>query len=402
MTETATTPPRRGRRAIPLLVAALALGGGAYAWRESRVQAAQPATVTAAKAPPVSVHAVAVERRDVPVVLNGLGTVQASQTVNIHARVDGTLQSVNFTEGQNVKAGDVLARLDPRLAQASLDQARAAKAKDEAQLKGAEADLTRYSQLVQKDYASRQSVDQQQATVDGLKASIVADEAAIETAQTNLDYTTVVAPVDGRMGMRQLDAGNIVHSSDSTPIAVLATLKPISVVFSLPEKDLDAVQQAAARGQVAAVATRDDGTVLGTGTLSVIDNQIDAATATLKLKAVFPNEDERLWPGAFVHVNLPVGTVKDALTVPVAAVQRGPDGLFAWVLGDGDTATVKPIETGRVADGISVVTSGLADGDRVIIDGQYRLRPNARVAVIGSKGTPAEHLAESESGKVTR
>ncbi|MCB4768800.1 efflux RND transporter periplasmic adaptor subunit [Ancylobacter sp. Lp-2] len=401
--ETATRPPRRGRLAVPLLIVAAVLGGGAYAWRESRVKPAEPAqTATAPRVPMVHVHVAAVERRDVPVVLNGLGTVQASQTVNIHARVDGTLQSVNFTEGQNVKAGDVLAKLDPRLAQASLDQARAAKAKDEAQLKGAEADLTRYSQLVQKDYASRQSVDQQQATVDGLKASIVADEAAIETAQTNLDYTIVTAPVDGRMGMRQLDAGNIVHSSDSTAIAVLTTLKPISVIFSLPEKDLDAVQQAAARGPVTAVAARDDGTVLGTGTLAVVDNQIDAATATLKLKAVFPNEDERLWPGAFVHVNLAVDTVKDALTMPVAAVQRGPDGLFAWVLGDGDTATVKPIETGRVAGGVTVVTSGLADGDRIIVDGQYRLRPNAKVAIVESKDKPAAHLAESESGKVTQ
>ncbi|MBS7589205.1 efflux RND transporter periplasmic adaptor subunit [Ancylobacter defluvii] len=395
--ETATRPPRRGRLAVPLLIGLLALGCGAYVWRESRAQAAQP--VAAAKSPLVHVHVAPVQRRDVPVVLNGLGSVQASQTVNVHARVDGTLQSVNFTEGQNVKAGDVLARLDPRLAQASLDQAQAAKVKDQAQLKGAEADLTRYSQLVQKDYASRQSLDQQQATVDGLKASIVADDAAIETAQTNLAYTTLIAPVDGRMGIRQLDAGNIVHSSDTTPIAVLTTLKPISVIFSLPEKDLDAVQQAAARGPVAAVATRDDGTVLGTGTLSVVDNQIDAGTAMLKLKAVFPNEDERLWPGAFVHVELSVDTVKNALTVPVAAVQRGPDGLFAWVLGADDAATVKPIETGRVAGGVSVVTSGLADGDRVIVDGQYRLRPNAKVAVVEGKGAPAEHLAESDSGK---
>ncbi|MDR6953112.1 multidrug efflux system membrane fusion protein [Ancylobacter sp. 3268] len=400
--ETAPRPPRRGRLAVPLLLGgALALGCGAYAWRESRAQAAQP-PVAAAKAPAIRVHVAAVERRDVPVVLGGLGSVQASQTVNIHARVDGTLQSVNFTEGQNVKAGDVLARLDPRLAQASLDQARAARAKDEAQLKGAEADLARYAQLVQKDYASRQSVDQQQATVDGLKASIVADDAAIETAQANLDYTTVVAPVDGRMGIRQLDAGNIVHSGDATPIAVLTTLKPISVVFALPEKDLDAVQQAAARGPVAAVATRDDGTVLGSGTLAVLDNQIDAGTATLKLKAVFPNEDERLWPGAFVHVNLAVDTVKNALTVPVAAVQRGPDGLFAWVLGAGDAATVRPIETGRVAGGVTVVTRGLDDGDRVILDGQYRLRPNAKVAVVGDIRAPAEHLAEGESGRITQ
>lgn len=406
--QTATRPPRsRGRLAVPLLVGILAVGGGAYAWRESRAQAAPP-VAEAARPPAVRVGVAEVARRDVPVMLDGLGTVQASQTVNLHARVDGTLATVNFTEGQNVKAGDVLATLDPRLAQAALDQARAAKAKDEASLKGAQADLTRYSQLVQKDYASRQSLDQQQATVDGLKASIVADQAAIDTAQTNLDYTQVMAPFDGRMGIRQLDAGNIVHTSDATAIAVLTALKPIAVVFSLPEKDLDAVQQAVARGAVTATATRDDGAVLGTGRLTVVDNQIDAGTATLKLKAMFPNDDERLWPGAFVHVHLEVDTVKDALTVPVAAVQRGPDGLFAWVVAGDGTAAVKPIETGETAGGVAVVTRGLDAGDKVVTDGQYRLRPNARVAIAEdrpSTASPApaaaQHLAEGDNARAT-
>ncbi|MDQ0509869.1 efflux RND transporter periplasmic adaptor subunit [Ancylobacter amanitiformis] len=402
--ETAQSASRRGRLAVPLIMGAvLACAGGAYLWRENRANAAQPAAAAAPRSQTVRVNVAPVERRDVPVVLNGLGTVQASQTVNIHARVDGTLQSVNFTEGQNVKAGDVLATLDPRLARASLDQARAAKAKDEAQLHGAEADLSRYTQLVQKDYASRQSVDQQQATVDQLKASIAADDAAIETAQANLDYTSVTAPVDGRMGLRQIDPGNLVHTSDTTPIAVLTALRPVSVIFSLPEKDLDAVKNAQARGAVTVTAARDDGGVLGTGKLTVIDNLVDAGTATLRLKAVFPNDDERLWPGGFVHVLLAVDTVRDALTVPVAAVQRGPDGLFAWVVGESGTAGVKPIETGQVADGVAVVTKGLDAGDRVVTEGQYRLRPNVKVAISGDSQKEAgrEHLAEDGTVKTS-
>ncbi len=384
MTESASGAPRRRGAAVAGIIAVLLAGGAGYVWW-NQADAAAPPPAAAAKSP-VRVAAAPVVRRDVPVVLDGLGTVQASQTINIHARVDGALESVSFTEGQNVKAGDVLARLDPRLAQAALDQARAARTRDEAQLRSAEADLARFSALVQKDYASRQSVDQQQASVDQLKATLAADAAAIATAQTNLDYTVVTAPVDGRMGIRQLDAGNLVHTSDTTPIAVLTALKPVAVVFSLPEKDLDLVQQAAAQGTVAAVAARDDGTVLGTGTLAVVDNQIDASTATLKLKATFPNEDERLWPGAFVHVRLSVDTVKGALTIPTAAVQRGQDGLFTWVVGADDTASVRPIETSRVADGLTVVTKGLEEGERVVTDGQYRLRPKARVVVHAAAG----------------
>ena len=373
---------RRGALVVLLLIAAAA-GYGAYMWKTNAALAAPPPARAAASVP---VSVATVERHDMAVSLTGLGTVQASQTVNIHTRVDGTLQSVNFSEGQNVKAGDVLARLDPRLAQAALAQAQAAQAKDEAQLRGAQADLTRYTTLAQKDYASKQSLDQQQATVDQLKASIASDVAAIQSAQTDLDYMTITAPIDGRMGIRQLDAGNVVHASDTTPIGVLATIQPVSVLFTLPEKDLDAVQKAMAAGSVAVVATREDGTVLGTGTLDVVDNQIDTTTGTVRLKAAFPNRDERLWPGAFVHAQVAIDTLKDALTVPLAAVQRGPDGLFAWVIGADGVASMKPIETGHVSEGITVVEKGLTVGDRVVTNGQYRLRPKSKVAIIASTG----------------
>jgi multidrug efflux system membrane fusion protein len=401
MTATDETPIRKRKRGSVafVLLAIAALAGGIYVWRENVAVAAPPPVAGAAVRAAVPVSVASVERRDVSVILSGLGTVQASQTVNIHTRVDGTLQSVTFTEGQNVKAGDVLAKLDPRLAEAALAQAQAGKAKDEAQLRGAQADLVRFSQLAQKDYASKQQLDQQQATVDQLKASIAADVAAIQSAQTDLDYMTITAPVDGRMGIRQLDAGNVIHASDSTPIAVLATLKPISVLFTLPEKDLAAVQQAMAAGPVTVVATREDGTVLGTGTLSVVDNEIDSTTGTARLKGVFPNKDERLWPGAFVHASVNIATLKDALTVPEAAVQRGPDGLYAWVVTADGNAVMKPIETGQVTDGAVVVEKGLAAGDQVVTNGQYRLRPKSRVAIIAK--TAKENVAEDDAGKDT-
>lgn len=399
MSETGEPPIRKRKRGSVafVLLAIAAVAGGAYVWRENAAVAAPPPKPGASARPAVPVSVATAERRDVAVTLNGLGTVQASQTINIHTRVDGTLQSVSFTEGQNVKAGDVLARLDPRLAEAALAQAQAAKAKDEAQLRSAQADLVRFSQLAQKDFASKQQLDQQQATVDQLKASIASDVAAIQSAQTDLDYMTITAPVDGRMGIRQLDAGNVIHASDTTPIAVLATLKPISVLFTLPEKNLDVVQKAMAAGSVTVVATREDGTVLGTGTLSVVDNEIDSTTGTVRLKGVFPNENERLWPGAFVHASVNVATLKDALTVPSAAVQRGPDGLYAWVIDANGVAVMKPIETGTVANGAIVVKSGLEAGDQVVTNGQYKLRPKTRVAIIPQSAN--ENVAEDDAAK---
>ena len=347
----------------------------------------------AATAPPlqaaVPVTATPVVRRDVPLTLTGLGTVQASHTVNVRTRVDGTLQAVTFTEGQQVKAGDVLARLDPRLTEAALAQARATKARDEAQLRSAQADLSRSLALASKDFASKQQLDQQQATVDQLKATIAADQAAIDSAATNLDYMTITAPTSGRMGIRQADAGNVVHPSDVLPIGVLATLTPVAVLFTLPEKNLDAIQAAMRAGTVPITATDQSGTVLGTGRVTVIDNRIDPTTATLRLKAEFPNKDERLWPGAFVHVTVTVSTLKNALTVPDAAVQRGPDGLYAWVVDGDGIAQMRPIETGAAEGDLTVVTKGLSDGDQVITAGQYRLRPHTHVTVSRPDGSTA-------------
>lgn len=386
----------RRRRHVVVLSLALAalLAGSAAIYTRQHVSA--EARAAPPESPPVPVTAARIAPRDVSVTLSGLGTAEASQTVNVLTRVDGTLQSVDFAEGQSVKAGDVLARLDPRLAQAALSQAEAAKARDQAQLHGAELDLDRYNSLAKQDFASKQQRDEQQATVDQLNATIVSDDAAIQTARTNLDYMTITAPADGRMGIRGIDAGNVVHASDITPIAVLTTLKPISLIFTLPEHDLDAVQKAFRAGSVAVTASGDDGSVLGTGQLAVIDNMVDVTTGTIRLKATFPNQDERIWPGAFLHASIVTDTLKNALTVPLVAVQHGPDGLFVWVMKDDGTADMRPVETGAVANGMTVVEKGLEPGDEVVTGGQYKLRPHARVAALPAQATAQVSGAQSD------
>src|SRR5262249_17697927 len=273
--------------------------------------------------------------QDVPIYLVGLGTAQATFTVGIHSQVDGKLQDVFFKEGQHVKKGDVLAKIDPRLFQAALDAAKAKKAQDEAQLVSLQKDLDRFKTLGSKGFETQQNLDQQQGKVDTTKATIAADEAQIETAQTQLDYTDIRAPSDGRMGVRMVDPGNVVHASDSNPIAVLVQTEPTNVLFTLPEQTLDAVRAAQTQGSVPVTAyDRDNKNKLSDGTLATVDNQIDQTTATYKLKALFANQDEKLWAGEFVNARLQVGIRKDEIVVPDGAVQRGPNGLFAWVIGD--------------------------------------------------------------------
>jgi multidrug efflux system membrane fusion protein len=332
-----------------------------------------------------------VTTHDVPVYLDGLGTVQASNTVAIRTQVDGKLQSVNFVEGQHVKKGDVLAIVDPRPFQAALDQAKAKKAQDQAQLVSDEKDLARFKDLVGKGAGTQQSVDQQQAKVDALKATIDADEAAIESAATQLSYATITAPIDGRIGFRQVDAGNIVRAADQSPITVLTALTPAMVVFTLPQRDLAAVREAMVNGAVPVVAMDQDNTrELGKGKLLLIDNQIDQATSTIRLKASFPNEDERLWPGEFIQARVLVKTLKDAVTIPSAAVQRNAQGLLAWVIKPDDMAETRPILAGPSYDDMTVVQSGLEPGDSVVVSGQYRLRPGVKVEAAPAAAPVAE------------
>jgi multidrug efflux system membrane fusion protein len=360
---------------ISTIVVALAGGG---AWYE--LERADP--VVKAAAAPVPVTVAIASREDLPIYLSGLGVVQASFTVGIRPQVDGKLEQVLFKEGEHVRKGDVLAKIDPRLYQAALDNAKAQKAKDEAQVISARKDLQRSSTLVNQFFETKQVVDQQQAKVDQVVAMVDADRAAIETAQTNLDYTSIVAPSDGRMGVRLIDPGNIVHASDSSPIVTLTLTKPSAVLFTLSARSLNDVRDAMARGPVEVTAlSQDNLRTLGKGTLLLIDNMVDQASATMRLKAMFANEDEQLWPGDFVNAKVSLNVIRGALAIPSAAIQVGPDGKFAWVVGQGDVVQARPITPGPTTADRTMITLGLSEGERVVVSGQYKLRQNSKVTL---------------------
>jgi multidrug efflux system membrane fusion protein len=375
----------RGRRILLYCAVVIAVGGvGAWYLQQGPepVRAARSSTPAA-----IPVTVATATKRDLPIYLTGLGSVQASFTVGIRPQVDGKLEAVLFTEGQQVKKGDVLARIDPRLYLAALDQAKARRMQDEAQLISAQKDLSRSRTLVDKSFQTQQVVDQQQGKVDQLIASINANEAAIETAQAQLDYTLITAPSDGRMGVRNIDPGNIVRAADSAVIATLTLTKPAAVLFTLSARSLDDVRDAMARGPVEVTAySQDNARELSKGTLLLIDSFVDQASATMRLKAVFANEDERLWPGDFVNARVSLEVRRDVVTIPSVAVQRGPDGIFTWVVTPTDLAEVRTITSGPSTGDQTIITSGLAEGERVVVDGQYKLRPNSHVIVNAPAG----------------
>ncbi len=385
----------RGFRLTALVLAAVIGGGGAVYWYRGSAEVAdagRPARALGRAPVPVSVAIVS--RRDVPIYLTGLGTVQPSSSVGIHSQVDGKLQEVPFTEGQHVKKGDVLARIDPRLFKAALDQAKAKKAQDEALLGSAQKDLTRFKTLALKSFESQQNVDLQQGKVDQLTAALDADDAAIETAQTQLDYTTITAPSDGRIGVRLVDPGNVVHASDAGPIATLMLAQPAAVMFTLPSRVLDDVREAMNRGGIEVIAyDQDNRRALSTGKLLLVDNAVDQATATIRLKAIFANADDRLWPGEFVNARLLLETRSNVVAVPGNAIQRGPKGLFAWTVTADDTAVARQIQVGPTAGDLTIVTSGLNEGDRVVTEGQYKLQNNAPVSVTAPPAAAVERSA---------
>lgn len=316
---------------------------------------------------------------DMPVTIDAVGTVQALNTVTIRTQVDGRLMKLAFTEGQDVRQGDVLAIIDPSLYQAQYDQAVAKKAQDEANLANARLDLARYQKLAAANFASQQQHSTQRALVAQLEAQVRADQAAIDNAKTTLDFATIRSPIDGRVGIRQVDVGNILHASDQTGIVVVTQLKPIYVVFTLPQQALPAVQKAQARAPAKAQALGpDNASVIETGEVAVIDNQIDQQTGTVRVKATFANPTLALWPGQFVNVRLVLDTIKDAIVVPSPAVQRGPSGAFVYLLGEDGVATLRPVTTGRQDESLAVIASGLEPGAKVITSGFSRLSDGAK------------------------
>ena len=344
---------------------------------------------------PVPVVPGVVTKRDVPIYLDGLGTVQAFNTVTVRARVDGAIDKILFTEGQDVQAGDVLAQIDPRPYQAQLDEAVAKKAQDEAMLSNARLVLKRDEDLIKKTVLDQQSYDTQRYLVDQLVATVQGDQAAIENARTQLDYTRITSPLAGRVGVRQVDQGNIIHTTDSGGVVVITQLRPISVLFTLPEQDFQTIRdhtpenEASDPMKVLAVG-RDNTGHLGEGILAVIDNEIDRSTGTIKLKATFPNTDLRLWPGQFVNSRLLVTTRKAGLTVPASVVQRGPQGTYAFVIKPDHTAEIRNIKVAQVEDGQALIDEGLRAGEQVVVDGQYKLQEGSKVVVTNENGDPPD------------
>jgi multidrug efflux system membrane fusion protein len=372
------------RKGAVAAVAALAISAAAaLPWvlePSGTAVAADPPPRPVAPGVPVTAGTVAVA--DVPVILNAIGTVQAFNMVTIKSRVDGQIVAVNFTEGQDVKAGAPLLQIDPRPFQATLELVQATKEKDEAQLASAQADLARWAELVGSGVKSRQTYDQQKALVAQLQASLKGDEAQINTARLNLGYAAIRSPIDGRLGARLIDAGNMVRATDAAGLVTITQLKPIFVSFTLAQDNIDQIREHQAKAPLEVRAYSGDAkTLLGEGKLTLIDNVIDQTTGTIRLKATFANDDERLWPGRFVNVRMVLTVRKGVPTVPAQTVQDGPTGHYAYVIKSDDTVERRAVEVAAVQDGIAVITKGLSPGEKVVVEGQYRLTQGARVRV---------------------
>ena len=367
----------KSQRLVLFALAVLVLGAGYVVWR------ARPAAVGRPIGPPlVSVKAAVAERKNVPVYVRGLGTVQAFNTVRVSTRVDGQITKVFFTEGQEVKAGDPLFEIDPRPFQAALDRAAAAKERDLAQLKGAQLDLERYGKLVPSGWQSRQSYEDQQATVGQLQGAIKADQAQIDTAKLNLEYATVVSPLDGRTGARLVDIGNFVQASQGTALVMITQIKPIFVNFTVPQDILDRVRQAQNSQPLKVFAyTNNDKTRLAEGTLSLINNQVDASTGMVVVKATFDNADERLWPGELVSARVIMATQENVITVPMDAVLEGSDGDYVYVIKPDKTVEHRDVAVALSEEGLAVIERGLAPGESVVTEGQGRLSNEAKIKV---------------------
>jgi multidrug efflux system membrane fusion protein len=387
---------RKSGIAVLVAVSLIAVGGYVVLGQVERDKARAAAASTTPPGIPVTVALA--EPKDVPVYVRGLGTVQAYKTVAVKTQVDGKIVKVAFQEGQDVKEGDLLFQIDPRPYQAALDRANAAKQRDEAQLEGAQLDLERYGKLLGPGFQSRQSYDQQKATVDSLKAALVGDQAAIDTARLNLDYADIRSPVDGRTGQRLVDLGNLVQPGQNTTLVTIAQIKPIFVNFTVPQFANHNLRKSQAKNALTAFAySADDTYKLAEGTVTLVDNQIDPATGTLRLKASFENQGEQLWPGEFVSVRLLLSTRQGVTTVPQRAVMQGASGYYGYVVKPDNTVERRTLEVEAKQDGIAVINKGISVGEKVVVDGQYRLTDGARVRV--DRPTATMQPAGQEPGK---
>jgi membrane fusion protein, multidrug efflux system len=380
--------------------------GGYFGWRHFHGKSGEAAeggeTNRSGQTPaaiPVSVAQA--QTADFPVYLNGLGTVQPYETVTVHGRVDGELTKVAFKQGEMVNEGDLLAQIDPRPYQAALDQALAKKAQDEANLKNAQLNLQRYTTLNKEEFSTRQQLDTQQAFVDQLNAQIKGDQAAIDNAQTQVSYTTIRSPLSGKTGFRFIDPGNIVHATDTMGIVTIVKLQPISVVFTAPEDEVPQINKALAAGTVPVTALSSDGSkTLSQGHLALVDNKVDQASGTISMKATFENTDNVLWPGLSVTTRLLVETLKHVTVIPEDAIQHGPNGLYAFVVGDDNKAEMRDIKIGQEDDNQAVILQGLSPGEKVVTAGQYRVQQGALVqSGQASPATKPEGTAQNTPAK---
>jgi multidrug efflux system membrane fusion protein len=384
----------RWKRAIVVSVPLILIVGGLFVWRAGVPGFGAKAAVNGP--PPIPVTTGTASTRNVPVYIEGLGSVQAFNTVSVKTRVDGQIVQVFFREGQEVKAGESLFQIDPRPYQNSIQQADATKEKDAAQLQSAQLDLDRAAKLLTPGFQTRQGYDQQKATVGQLQAAIKADEALIAAARLNLDYSLVKSPIEGRTGQRIVDVGNLVQAAQGANLVTITQMRPIFVSFTVPAERLDAIRKNQGQQHLKVIAyAMDDKTRLAEGELTLIDNQVDPATGTIHLKAQFANEGEPLWPGAFVNARIVLSTRENAVTVPDIAVMEGPNGAYVYTVADNDTVKRRPVKVAATQEGLSVISDGLQSGDRIVVEGQYRLIDGAKVKI----GAPAQAQAGEQAAQ---
>jgi multidrug efflux system membrane fusion protein len=389
------------RIVLPVIILTGALAGGVFAYKRG-LTSKESAALNSAAMPPAPIVAGVVAQHDVPIYLTGVGTVIAFNTDIVRAQIQGQIISINFTEGQHVHAGDLLAQIDPRPYQAQIEQFTANRDRDEAQLENAQANLNRYTPLEQKGFATTQLLDTQKAQVAQVQSAVKSDQALIDAANVQLSYTRLTSPIDGIAGIRQIDVGNVIHPTDANGLVVVAQIEPISVIFTLPETDLPEIQQQQQQttAPLKVLAYSQDGKIkLDEGKLTLVDNEILQTTGSIRLKAEFSNQAHRLWPGELISMRLLLETRHDGLTVPASVVQQGPQGAYAYVIKPDGSVEIRPLKVAQVSDGQALVDSGLEAKEQVVVDGQYKLQAGTRVRILHGKA--AEEAAAQTAQQAT-